>query len=70
MPLIAEQFGCLLAAQDNPTTGIAGTYGGFGCGLWFALPLLKAGPHELVITGSSGDLAVNVVYHLTLTSVT
>jgi hypothetical protein len=39
---------------------------GFGCGLWVQIPPLAPGDHTLTLRGSSGSLAVEANYDLTV----
>ncbi|KPM53889.1 signal protein [Frankia sp. R43] len=51
-------------AADNPVTREAGTFQGYGCGLWVQLPPLSPGEHALAIRGRSTDFSTGVDYLL------
>ncbi|MBP2329878.1 hypothetical protein JOF56_010263 [Kibdelosporangium banguiense] len=50
--------------EGNNITGTGRTMRVQGCGLWFTIPALPEGEHALVISGTSGDFAVDVKYRL------
>lgn len=54
--------------DDNPVTGAAGEFDGYGCGLWFSVLPLDQGEHLLTIQGSSSGLTIDVTYHLTVSA--
>ncbi|MCK9899335.1 signal protein [Frankia sp. Cpl3] len=67
-PLQAEAFPptsiTYRGVAGNPVTGDAGTFQGYGCGLWVQLPPLAPGQHTLSVRGSSLDFATSVDYLL------
>ncbi|HEY9390694.1 MAG TPA: hypothetical protein VIR27_13150 [Mycobacteriales bacterium] len=54
------------AVEGNPVTNGAGSFEGYGCGLWLWIPPLSAGEHELTVRGSSGGFSLDVTYQLTV----